>query len=429
MLGGPYKGSSFEGFFNSKNENFQAKPTAFVDGKFNDIDKKGILGLPNLLKVSKKQFNLIQIPEGYSLNILTNKGTSHKIDVAKRLNIKDSDFIYVVTDGSEINPQPKQVLITWPEMRLNYNKYIINSATKEIPKLLSINSDEEITELRIIRGQVPVVFSKEERFDPNKGYEIDFAKFPSLGITSLNSPNASGSSIQIKIQNDSDVKQMQKMQNYLASNTFINDIANIAKGVRVNTINKDLIKRYSYVDYLIKSFLKESTAPPGMSRSDMQQLAYYISRGQKGGSSSSGGNQNENLPQSSPSEEEYLLEKLNSVIKFFEEKIVSSDPDSDRAVKNQVYTSINNLLKKYAGAEISSIMSQSAPQPIRKNTSTPQNPKKGGVSAVKSTPKPATKPATKPTSTTKNPKKGGAGGLVKESLIRLEIRKILGQIL
>jgi hypothetical protein len=145
--------------------------------------------------------------------------------------------------------------------------------------------------------------------------------------------------------------------------------------------------------------LKEDAS--GMSPQMMQQLAYYINRGQKGGKGYSEGDKNKGLQQMSQSEEEYLLEKLNSVIKFFEEKLVSSDPDSDRIVKNQVYTAINNLLKKYAGGDIASIMAQ---------------------------PTPAQPTPSKSSSKPKNPKKGGAGS-VKENVIRLEIRKILGDIL
>ena len=413
FLASAYKGNSFEGDFNSKNSAFQAKPTAFIDGSFNDIDNVGILGLPNILKASKKQFNLIQIPEGYSLNILTDKGTSYKIDVAKRLDLEDSNFIYIVTDGGEINPQPKQVMLSWPEIRARYNNYIINSATKSLPKLLTLDSGENIKEITIVRGQTPVMFKQEEKFDPNKSYEIDFAKFPSLGIGTLNAPNASGSSVQIKIENDSDVKEMQKIKNYLASNTFVNDISNIAKGVRVKTIDKDIISKYPYVNYLIKSFLKEDSS--SMSPQMMQQLAYYINKGQKVGSGSSKESEQQPLQQMTQSEEEYLLEKLNSLIKFFEEKLVSSDPDSDRAIKNQVYTAINNLLKRYAGGDISSIMNQPAP--------------------VSPTTSPTTAPTAKPTPSKtkgvkpKNPKKGGAGGAIKENVVRLEIRRILGDIL
>ena len=415
LLGGPYKGNSFEGFFNAKNENFQAKPTAFIEGQFNDIDKKGILGIPNILKVTKKQFNLIQIPEGYSLNILTSSGVDYRIDVLKRLDIKDSNFVYLVTDGSEINPQSKQVVLAWPEIRTNYKNYFINSATKVIPKLLTLDSNESISELAIVRGNTPVVFKQEEKFDPSKSYEIDFAKFPTLGIGALNTPNASGSSVQIKIQNDSDVKQMQKMQNYLASNMFINDISNIAKGVRVKTIDKDLISKYPYVNYLIKSFLKEDAS--SMSPQMMQQLAYYINRGQKGGRGSSRESDQQSLQQMKQSEEEYLLEKLNSVIKFFEEKLVSSDPDSDRAIKTQVYSAINNLLKKYAGGDISSIMNQSTPTPTPTTASPTANPKAGSSTTKTKGVKP------------KNPKKGGAGGSITENMVRLEIRRILGDIL
>lgn len=394
FLGSSYKGSYFEGEFNSKNSAFQAKATAFIDGSFIDIDDKGILGLPNILKPTRKQFNIIQVPEGYSLNMLTNKGVNYKIDVIKRLDSEDSNFEYIVTDGGEINPQPNQLILTWSEIRASYNNYFINSATKALPKLLALDSDENITEITIVKGQTPVVFKQEEKFDANKSYEIDFSKFPSLGIDSLNTPNASGTSVQIKIQNDSDVKQMQKIQNYLASNVFLNDISNIAKGVRIGSINKELILKYPYVNYLVKSFLKEEAS--NMSPQMMQQLAYYINKGRRGGKSYASEDVQQAGSQVAQSEEEYLLEKLNSVIKFFEEKLVSSNPDSDREIKNKVYTAINNLLKKYAGADISSIMSQSATQPI---------------------------------APPKSPKKGGVGGAIKENLIRLEIRKILDNIL
>jgi hypothetical protein len=80
---GVFKGSAFKGNFLGSNDDYQAHPTTFIEGAFSDSTRTGLLGLPDVTDANQT-FNLIQVPVGYSIEILTNNQIRHTITVNKK---------------------------------------------------------------------------------------------------------------------------------------------------------------------------------------------------------------------------------------------------------------------------------------------------------------------------------------------------------
>lgn len=240
-----YIGNSFKGNFFGPNKNFQAAPTAFVDGRFYDSTKSGILGIDNKEEANLgDNFNLIQVPEGYSIEILTNKQLRHTISVVKRLDNIDSNFKYNVYFGYDIDSStPNVVTLSWPKIRQDFDGYYINYKAKSIPDLITLQGDEQIVELMIVKTGTPPVFKKKEKFDASKKYSEDAGKL--LGLKDLT--KVSKYDLNFKINNDQDLDVFNKMKGYVNSPQFMQDLDSISTYIDNSIIDQNDINKFPYL--------------------------------------------------------------------------------------------------------------------------------------------------------------------------------------
>lgn len=240
-----YIGRSFKGNFFGPNTNFQASPTAFVDGRFYDSTKSGILGIDNKEEANLgDNFNLIQVPEGYSIEILTNKQLRHTISVIKRLDNVDSNFKYNVYLGYDIDSStPNVVTLPWAKIRQSFDSYYINYKVKSIPDLITLQGDEQIVELMILKTGTPPVFKKKEKFDASKRYSEDAGKL--LGLKDLT--KVSKYDLNFKINNDQDLDVFNKVKGYVNSPQFMQDLDSISTYIDNKIIDQNDINKFPYL--------------------------------------------------------------------------------------------------------------------------------------------------------------------------------------
>ena len=252
---GSYEGNSFKGNFSSKNELWKAQPIAFVDGTFNDTTKTGILGLNNIEEATESDtFNLIQIPAGFSVEIFTNKQLRHTITITKRLDNVDSNFVYSVYMGYEIDSStPNVVTLPWGQIRQDFNNYQISSQTTSLPDLFSLQSGEQIIELRVLKAGTPPVFTKKEKFDDTKQYSEDVGNLPGLkDITKVVKYN-----LNFKLNNDKDFDGFNKMKGYVSSPQFSQDLDSVSTYLDNGIINSKDIEKYPYLNNVFDNILSE----------------------------------------------------------------------------------------------------------------------------------------------------------------------------
>ena len=251
---GEYNGNSFKGDFSSKNEGWKAQPTAFVSGTFYDTTKTGILGLDNIEEASENDtFNLIQIPAGFSIEVLTSKQLRHTITITKRLDNVDSNFVFSVYMGYEIDSTtPDVVTLPWEQIRQDFNSYQVSSKTTSLPDLFSLQSGEQIIELRVLKAGTPPVFKKKEKFDATKQYSENPTSlvdgFKTLGSTI---PAFIRNGFNFKINNDKDFNNFTKTKGYFNSPQFTQDLDAASTFLDNNRIKKSEIDaNYPYLSNL-----------------------------------------------------------------------------------------------------------------------------------------------------------------------------------
>lgn len=250
MFDGIYKGESFNGNFSSKNENWQSPPTAFVDGTFNDTTKTGILELNNVTNANLgDEFHLIQVPVGFSIEILTSKQLRHTITVSKRLDNIDSNFSYSVYMGYNMDATPNIVTLPWSKIRQEFDSYSISYKTKSIPGLLTLQSDEQIIELSVLKAGTPPVFKKKEKFDATKQYSEDVGNLSGLkDLTRVTRYN-----LNLKLNDDQDFENFTKMKGYVDSPKFMQDLDSISTFLDNDIITAADIAKFPYLKNIFTS--------------------------------------------------------------------------------------------------------------------------------------------------------------------------------
>lgn len=223
FLDAAFIGNSFRGTFSSNNEEWKSKPTAFISGTFKDASKTGILGLDDVKQGNEKSvFHLIQLPPGYSVEILTDKQLRHTITCEKRLDAINTNFIYSVYKGYDIdNSSPERVTLPWEAIREDYNSYNISKKFKSLPDVFTLNNNEKIIELRIVESGTPPLFKFKEKFDEKKKYSEDLVNLRGLKQVSANIPSKS---LKFSITSQTDLDNLSKIKGYINSSQFENDL-------------------------------------------------------------------------------------------------------------------------------------------------------------------------------------------------------------
>lgn len=243
-----YLGNSFSGKFFWNNKDFQAKPTAFIDGKFQDTTNTGILGMNNVVSATEADnFHLIQVPVGYSIEILTNKQLRHTVTVGKRLDAKDSNFEYIVYVGYEVTVSPKSVIVPWEQIRQSFDEYYINSEIKSIPEILDLSNGEQIIELRVLKSGTPPVFTKKEKYNATAPYtEVSWDNLN--GLKKVVEPKYD---LLFKLNNDQDFEAFNKIKGYADSPRFEQDMDAISTYLNNGIINSSDLAKFPYLKNIL----------------------------------------------------------------------------------------------------------------------------------------------------------------------------------
>jgi hypothetical protein len=466
-----FVGNSFKGRFFSNNEDWKSKPTAFVSGTFTDKSKTGILGLKDVKQGNENYaFHLIQLPPSYSIEVLTDKQLRHTITCEKRMDTSNSNFVYSVYMGYDIDQvSPKSIVLPWENIRAYYNSYKVSGKMKSLLNLFSLESDESIIELRIVEAGTPPSFKKKEKFDDKKEYIENTSNLRGLKQISGSQYNRN---LNFDITSDSDFENFNKIKGYINSNQFQSDLkkasvyldnklistqeiknkfpylvnvftsdviseagvnlANPKKNYGKQTYNtrsgkiknpltgKNFEQSYEISDYLNQKYKAEIEAnggrKPDAYQKEYQKLydAVFNSKSNVYSSASIGSESSTQLS-SANKEEDVVLKRIENFVKYFVYKI------DDGKNTNKIRKFFIDLLKsKITAHKELSKASQPTSQPTAQPTAQP---------TVQPIAQPIAQPVSKKGSAPKSPKKGGVGGAIKENLIRLEIRKILGNIL
>lgn len=489
-----FVGNNFRGRFSSNNEEWKSKPTAFISGTFKDASKTGLLGLNDVKQGNENYaFHLIQLPPQYSVEILTDKQLRHTIACEKRLDNINSNFIYSVYMGYDIDQtSPKSVTLTWETIRSEYDAYKVSGKMNSLPDLFSLASDEKIIELRVVESGTPPSFKKKERFDSTKEYIENTSGLRGLKQVSGSRYNRD---LKFDITNDSDFENFNKIKGYINSNQFVNDLKQASIYLDNKLISSQDIK--NKFPYLVNVFtsdvlaLKEAVVNLANPRQSYGRRAYssrssvknpitgkkfeqpyeisdYLDQKYKTQISANGGKRpanyekeyqelyndvfgSKNTPTSKSTsksssaeddsavtdgmskEESAVLKRIENFVKYFVYKI------DDGRNTNKVRKYFMDMLK----AKITAHKEPANTKPTSVATSVPiatqiaiskvAKPTTAPTTAPVAAPAtaPVTAPAAKPTAKTKAPKKGGAGNLknLKESIIRNEIRNIFKDLL
>lgn len=458
---GTYIGDSFKGNFKGNNTDFnpnkesvREKAISFIDGTFSDRLRSGVLGAPNVIEYSGS-FHLIQIPVGYSIEILTNNQLRHTITVTKRIDGGNSNFTFYVYLGYEVGQsEPKAITLSWPQIRANFDAYQISESTNNLPGLLKLQSGESILEIKIVKAGTPPNFERKEKFDDKKDYSVDLGKIATLKSIAPSLPDYYP--ISLDIEDDASYENFLKTKNYLSSNQFLRDIDTIGKAISYNKIGNvsrthpDLIKLITS-DLLSEGVFDVNIGEPNYgyegdsdiyfserNKTDFENHKAYLEKKyenyfQKYGqypqeyfdqinkikklyfpksktkvqpSPSSSISMGAPLEKKSP--EYAALDRLQSLVRFFIEKIKSDDPSKAQEIKQFLFDLIKGRLMQYKQIKPQPQQPQSQTQQVQTQSQSQQKPSKK-------------KPLF--TSTKKGKKR------LKESELRLEIRKILSDIL
>lgn len=248
-----YLGDSFSGRFFWNNKDFQAKPTAFIEGRFQDITNTGILGMNNVVSATEAQnFHIIQVPVGYSIEVLTNKQLRHTITVNKRLDATDSNFQYTVYMGYDVTISPDSVIVPWEKIRQFFDEYYVNSKIKSIPEVLELSSDEQIIELRVLKAGTPPVFTKKEKFDATKQYFENAGNLSGLkSLASLGKGFKVNYNLNFKLNNDQEFEAFNKIKGYVDSPRFMQDLDSISTYLNNGIIDNKDIAKFPYLKNIL----------------------------------------------------------------------------------------------------------------------------------------------------------------------------------
>ena len=460
LLEADFVGNSFRGRFFGNNEDWQSKPTAFVSGTFTDTSKTGILGLKDVKQGNENYaFHLIQLPPSYSVEILTDKQLRHTITCEKRMDSSNPNFVYSVYMGYDIDQSsPKSVTLPWENIRADYNSFKVSGKMKSLPSLFSLASDENIIELRVVEAGTPPTFKKKEKFDDKKDYIENTSNLRGLKQISGSQYNRN---LKFDITNDSDFENLNKIKGYINSSQFENDLKKASVYLDNKLISlQDIKNRFPYlVNVFTSDVISEAAVNFGISTQSYGNVGYggvknpltgkafehayeisdYLNQKYKSEIEANGGKKTtayqkeyqklydqvfnkktnlaskssvglENETGSTSKEEAIVLKRIENFVKYFVYKI------DDGVNTNKIRKYFIDLLKNKITAHKEPVKTLSTAQPTAQPAAQPAT-------------QPATQPAAQKPSAPKPPKKGGVGGPIKENLVRLEIRKILGNIL
>ena len=454
FLEADFIGNNFRGQFFANNEDWKSQPTAFISGTFVDNSKTGILGLDNAKKGSESSnFHLIQLPPNHSIEILTDKQLRHTITCEKRLDITNSNFIYSVYRGYDIdNSSPESVTLPWEAIRENYNSYIVSKKFKNLPDLFSLNSNEKIIELRVVESGTPPMFKFKEKFDEKKKYSEDLVNLRGLKQVSANIP---AKSLKFNFTSQSELDNFSKIKSYINSSQFENDLkkasvyldnklissqdikskfpylinvftSDVISEATVNLANprksygrktyssksgriknpitgKNFEEAYEIADYLNQKYKAEIDAnggrKPDAYQKEYRKLYDAVFGAQAGTTTGTSSSTDSTSPIEAggvSKEESVVLRRVENFVKYFVYKI-----DNGKST-NKIRKYFIDLLKAKITAH-----------------------KVSAQTTATATPKPT---ASTPVTPAKNPPKKATGKL-KESVVRNEIRKILNDLL
>lgn len=280
FLQADFIGNNFRGRFFANNEDWRSKPTAFISGTFIDNSQTGILGLNDVKQGNENYaFHLIQLPPGYSVEILTDKQLRHTITCEKRMDISNSNFIYSVYMGYDIDQSsPKSVTLTWETIRSEYDAYKVSGKMNSLPDLFSLASDEKIIELRVVELGTPPSFKKKERFDSTKEYVENTSGLRGLKQVSGSRYNRD---LKFDITNDSEFENFNKIKGYINSNQFANDLKQASIYLDNKLISaQDIKNKFPYlVNVFTSDVLKEAVVNLANPRQSYGRGTSYLKSG------------------------------------------------------------------------------------------------------------------------------------------------------
>jgi cell division septation protein DedD len=467
-----FVGNNFKGRFFNNNEEWKSKQTAFISGTFSDKSKSGILGLNDVKQGNENYaFHLIQLPENYSVEILTDKQLRHTIICEKRLNNINSNFIYSVYMGYDIDQSsPNRVTLTWEDIRANYDSFKVGKKMKSLPGLFSLVSDENIIEMRVVEVGTPPSFKKKEKFDDTKEYIENTSNLRGLKQISGSQYNRN---LKFDITNDSEFENLNKIKGYINSKQFEDDLKKASVYLDNKLISAGDIK--SKFPYLVNVFTpeviseaivnlanpKKSYGRTGFASSsnlknpitgrkfeEPYEIADYLNQKYKDEIEANGGRKPVNYqkeysdlynavfgqktasatvkkePTNSPTDiggmskdEDVVLKRIENFVKYFVYKI------DDGKNTNKIRKYFIDLLKSKITAHKEPV------QVTATSTTTPSATPTTSTTTTSATPTTQASPTAKKTKASTTPKKGGVGKIQKESFVRGEIRKLLKELL
>jgi len=123
--GGLFRGNMYESNFNGgyfdgrlfKSGNWRVNPFRFVNGKISTPGS--ILGIRDItnLNQNKFNFNIISVTPGNKISIQMQDGKTHEITISKRLDSKDSNFIFNIKNAAV--EQSTTVNVKWSQIHGN----------------------------------------------------------------------------------------------------------------------------------------------------------------------------------------------------------------------------------------------------------------------------------------------------------------------
>lgn len=456
-----FVGNNFRGRFYNNNEEWKSKPTAFISGTFTDTSKTGILGLNDVKQGNENYaFHLIQLPDNYSVEILTDKQLRHTITCEKRMDASNSNFIYSVYMGYDIDQSsPNRVTLTWEEIRANYDSFKVSKKMKSLPDLFSLASDENIIEMRIVESGTPPSFKKKEKFDDTKEYIENTSNLRGLKQISGSQYNRN---LKFNITSDSEFENLNKIKGYINSSQFENDLkkASIyldnklisASDIKskfpylVNVFTSDVIaeaavnlsnprKSYGRKGFTSKSSLKNPLT--GKKFEEPYEISDYLNQKYKAEIEASGGRKPAKYTKEYNDIYNSVFGKGSTATTTTTTAGGGSTGDSvetggmskdEGAVIKRIENFVKHFVYKIDDGKNTNKVRKYFIDLLKAKITAHKEPKQTGA-ATTTTATTTTTPKAKVAAKPKNPKKGGAGGAVTESLVRLEIRKILGDFL
>ena len=167
------------------------------------------------------------------------------ISVDKRLDETDSNFAYTIYLGYEIDySSPIKKIISWEQIRQEYDNYEISKDIKSIPNLLTLQKNESIIELKVIKAGTPPVFNNKEKFNPNKKQEALIY----------------GYNLAFDINDENEFEKFIKLKGYISSSQFLKDLKEVAQLIKDGIIDLNyLSKNAPYLKNILSDFFEQSS--------------------------------------------------------------------------------------------------------------------------------------------------------------------------